>query len=397
MTPDVPDAGPALDLILAGGGLANGLIALRLLEQRPDIRLAVVEQQPCLGGAHTWSFFESDLSPAQRAWIGPLVAHRWNGYQVRFPGRRRVLSTGYASITATRFDAVVRARLGDRLVAGSAVRGLSRTGVDLADGRRLAARAVVDGRGPEPAPELVLGFQKFVGLELRLAQPHGLSQPIIMDATVAQLDGYRFFYVLPLSADSVLVEDTRYSDGAMLDRGRLRQDVLDYVAAQGWQVAEVVREEDGVLPIALEGDIDAFWAARGGVPRVGLRAALFHPTTGYSVPDAVRLADLVCALPVLTPEALSAAVEGVSRANWGDRGFFRLLNRMLFRAGVPGLRYKVMERFYGLPEPLIERFYACRLTLADKLRLITGKPPVPFFPALTCIFENKAPSMKVQA
>ncbi|MEC9481861.1 MAG: lycopene cyclase family protein, partial [Halomonas sp.] len=40
-------------------------------------------------------------------------------------------------------------------------------------------------------------------------------------------------------------------------------------------------------------------------------------------------------------------------------------------------RWRVMQRFYGLPEPLIERFYAGRLTAADKLRIVVGKPPVP--------------------
>ena len=32
------------DLILVGGGLANGLLALRLRQQRPDLRLLIVEQ-----------------------------------------------------------------------------------------------------------------------------------------------------------------------------------------------------------------------------------------------------------------------------------------------------------------------------------------------------------------
>ncbi|RZJ40831.1 MAG: lycopene cyclase, partial [Brevundimonas sp.] len=77
-----------------------------------------------------------------------------------------------------------------------------------------------------------------------------------------------------------------------------------------------------------------------------------------------------------------------ARDVWKERGFYRLLNRMLFRAAKPQERYKVLERFYRLPEPLIERFYAAGSTLADKARILSGKPPVPLGAALTCLIEK---------
>ena len=45
------------------------------------------------------------------------------------------------------------------------------------------------------------GYQKFVGLEIRTPQPHGMVRPLLMDARVAQIDGFRFVYVLPLAPD----------------------------------------------------------------------------------------------------------------------------------------------------------------------------------------------------
>lgn len=74
-----------IDLILAGGGLANGLIAFRLAERRPDLRLLVIEGGETLGGNHTWSFHDGDLSLAEHAWLEPFVAHRWPGYGCAFP------------------------------------------------------------------------------------------------------------------------------------------------------------------------------------------------------------------------------------------------------------------------------------------------------------------------
>ncbi len=45
----------------------------------------------------------------------------------------------------------------------------------------------------------------------------------------------------------------------------------------------------------------------------------------------------------------------------------------------------MLERFYRLPEPLIERFYAGRSTGADIVRLFAGKPPVPVMGALASL------------
>jgi lycopene beta-cyclase len=261
-------------------------------------------------------------------------------------------------------------------------------GVRLVDGRRLSAPLVIDARGPRRSSRLALGWQKFLGQEVRLAAPHGLARPVIMDATVAQLDGYRFLYLLPLEPDCLLVEDTRYADGPALDTQRIGEDIAAYVATQGWSIAEVVREEVGVLPIALAGDIDAYWAeAPTAAADAGMRAALFHPTTGYSLPDAARQAELVAGLPVLTTAAVREAIIGLSKRAWKDRAFYRLLNRMLFRAATPAQRYKVLERFYRLPQPLIERFYAGAASGADKLRILAGKPPVPIGRALRVLSE----------
>ena len=61
---------------------------------------------------------------------------------------------------------------------------------------------------------------------------------------------------------------------------------------------------------------------------------------------------------------------------------------MLFKAADPDKRFKVLERFYRLGAPMMERFYAARLTGADKLRILSGKPPVPIGRALACMSER---------
>jgi len=119
--------------------------------------------------------------------------------------------------------------------------------VRLADGRTLTAPLVIDARGPRRGPHLVLAWQKFVGRLVRLDAPHGLTRPTVMDAGVPQLDGYRFLYVLPFGPDRMLIEDTRYSDGPGLDRAGIGREIDAYAARHGWRVAEVEKEEEGVL------------------------------------------------------------------------------------------------------------------------------------------------------
>ena len=349
------------DLILVGAGLANGLIAWRLKQRQPDLAMLMLEAGPRAGGNHTWSFHGSDLTPDQRDWLAPLVAHRWSGYDVRFPELTRTLPGDYLSITSERFAAALANTLGDDLRTNAPVDDVSPCSVTLADGERPEARAVIDGRGYRPSPHLTIGFQAFVGQQWRLGSPHGLVRPTLMDATVDQQGGYRFVYTLPLSPTELLIEDTHYVDSAGLDTDRARANLARYAETRGWQRQALVREEQGSLPITLAGDFEAFRAPLANQPASGLRAGLFHATTGYSLPVAAALADRIAERMPLEAPALSALIHRFAGTQWREQRFFRMLNRMLFLAGRPDERFRVMQRFYGLDAGLIARFYAGQL------------------------------------
>lgn len=383
------DTMPDYDLILAGGGLANSLIAWRMRAERPSLRILVLEQGKRLGGNHTWSFHDTDLDAAQLRWIAPLVTHRWPRYDVVFPELSRTLEGAYASIASHDLAHVIEPALGAALRTGVWIDEVTPTRVRLADGETLHAHAVIDGRGMRASSHLALGYQTFLGQELRLAAAHGLTAPVIMDAGVAQQGGYRFVYLLPFGPDRVLVEDTHYVDSAAWEPERLRANIAGYVEARGWRVRDVLREEQGSLPIVLAGDFERYWDQLHGQPSVGLSAGLFHPTTGYSLPHAVRLAERIAALPDLSAPSLFNAIRQQAQQSWREQRFFRMLNRMLFLAGSPDHRWRVMQRFYRLPAPLIARFYAGRLNLADKARLLTGKPPVPVLEAFTAVRKTQ--------
>lgn len=374
------------DIAIAGGGLAGGLIALALAERQPGLDVRLVEPGPHLGGNHVWSFFDSDVSPEHRWLVEPLICHHWPAYDVAFPAHRRTLEAAYYSIESERLDAVLRARIKpERIIAAKALE-VSREGIVLNDQRIVAARLVIDARGPADLSCLDLGWQKFLGQQLRIRGGHGLIRPIIMDATVPQIDGYRFVYCLPFDAETVFVEDTYYTNTPELAVTALRQRIADYAGSRGWTVEAIEREETGILPVAMGGNFDAYWASGGSAAKAGVRGALFHPTTGYSLPDAVRLAAWFAHDPDLAPER----IENHAAALWVERRFYRLLDVMLFRAAQPYQRYKILERFYRLSPALIGRFYAGQSTLADKIRILSGRPPVPIAAAVRALWESRA-------
>ncbi|MEZ5709094.1 MAG: lycopene beta-cyclase CrtY [Blastomonas sp.] len=372
------------NLAILGGGLAGSLIALALASRRPDLDIVLIEQDDRLGGNHIWSFFGPDIAAADRWLITPLICQGWRGYDVRFPAHSRTLSTTYYSILSDRLDAHVRKSLpAASILTGVRAIAASQTNVVLNNGTRIEADGVIDARGGGSLSHLNCGWQKFMGQMLDLAEPHGLDRPIVMDATVGQIDGYRFVYCLPFGPRQVFVEDTYYSEDRRIDVPQLEGRIAEYAERQGWQVTAMGRRETGALPVVWGGDFARYWQSTGGdVAKAGVRAGLFHGLTGYSLPSAVRMAIAMTRMKSLRGDALAKFSRQQGLDHWHDDAFYRMLSNMLFNAADPKERYKVLERFYRLPQSLISRFYAGRSTLADKGRVLIGKPPVPIGKAI---------------
>ncbi len=372
------------DIAILGGGLAGGLIALALARHRPDLSLMLVEQDEHLGGNHVWSFFATDTDKAATELLAPMVTASWSDYSVHFPDHARTLHTRYSTITSENLDAALRAALpAQAILSGRPVVSCTASEVSLEDGTLIDAGGVIDARGIRNFDHFTGGWQKFVGQRLKLTAPHGLARPIVMDATVEQLDGYRFMYALPFAPDEIFLEDTYYSDNPVLDKALLISRIREYAAVRGWQVESLISQEHGVLPVVAGGDFAAFWRDGGeDTARAGTRAGLFHSLTSYSVPDAVRFALALAQQPMLDGASLNAFSVRWAQQHWHSQTYYRMLSAMLFAAAEPEARCHVLQRFYRLNAGLIERFYAGRSTAFDKFRIMAGIPPVPVSRAL---------------
>ncbi len=350
---------------LVGGGLFNCLMALRLSQKGYPFQ--VFERARELAGDHTWSFHQSDLSAENLAFIRPAITREWSGYSVEFPGYQRQMSGGYLTIRSSDLrHEVLRHVPAENIHCGVEWKGSSSNEI------------VIRADGVSALPESC-GWQKFVGWDVVFENPHGLTAPVLMDVTVEQKDGFRFLYILPFDTHRALIEDTRYSNSSHINAAEFHADLIQYINGR-WPGSKwrSEREEMAALPIPTE--------ATGERGRFGMAGGFFQPTTGYSLPYAVRIsADLIHWIE--SGLNVNEAWDRIDSQIKANQHFYLMLNRMMFFAARPTERWRIFSRFYKLSPGLIERFYAGRSNGFDKIRILAGRPPVPVWSAVRVLLS----------
>ena len=333
-----------------------------------------------------------------------------DGYEIAFPQYSRELPTSYRSLSSENFHETLMRELPPHTVRLNAKAAeITASGVTLEDGTSIPAGRVIDCRTFTPTEKLAGGWQVFLGLHIKCDTPHGLTRPTIMDATVDQVApygngaAYRFVYVLPLSEDEVFIEDTYYADAPRMEKEQLWARTQDYAHRNGWR-GEVIAHETGILPVVTGGDFAGALNEQriAGVAMAGTRGGFTHPLTSYTLPfaaeNALAIADLLQSQPDVSGEAFAQFCDRRARTHWRSTSFYRMLGRMLFEAAEPDKRVNVFEHFYKLSGGLVERFYAAHSTWPDRLRILSGKPPVSIARAMKALvsrgirfkLENKA-------
>jgi lycopene beta-cyclase len=260
-----------MKIIFWGGGPANVLLATLLAERQPQHRIEIYEKNETLGGNHTWSFHESSVPKDLRPWLAPFISYSWPGQSVCFSKYERHFESSYMTILSEDLHRMALQKL--RMLPNAQLH----LGVAAEPESLIQSDIIFDGRGlsGEIADRFNPGFQKFLGVEVELTREHGLKQPLLMDARVPQVDGFRYFYVLPLTNTRVLIEDTYYSNEPRMEIERLRSEIRQYAFNRGWQFKRLIREEVGCLPIP----VAAAKRPSVGDPKIlatGLRGGFFQ-------------------------------------------------------------------------------------------------------------------------
>lgn len=378
------------DVILVGGGLAGGLLAYRLSLQHPEKRILLLEASACLGGNHVWIFHESDVQGAE--WLRPLISKSWPQFEVRFPKRKQTRTAALHAIDSSYFNKILGEKLGAATRFRSQVEMMTSTSVRLATGEVLYAPLIIDATGiaesalsKKTFADSQCGWRKSLSFELLLQAPHGMNTPIAADAAVPQMDGYRYFTCLPLAEKRVWIKESFYSANPDLNRERLKQSILAYADRLGWKIASIEREESTAIPLPLyqpNFDVltaDAFLASGEDFDlntpvAIGAGHGWFNLATGDELPDAVRIAEFIASLAELRTGAVRPKLRDYRAALNELILFYRLLNRLMFRAAEPSLRYQIFENLFSLPEDMVDRFNAGLLTARDRSRILSSIP-----------------------
>lgn len=358
-------------ITIAGGGLAGCLLLAALKYRWPDLDVVLHEKSSALSQHQTWSFHHDDVPDDCWPWLTPLISKSWSGYEVFFPLFNRSFKSAYYSIRAEDLAAKMMQNYSQFIRFNSA-----------AD---ITPNTFVTTGWPSLLSTQNFGFQKFVGLDLKLNSPHGLTRPILKDVRWPQTDGYRFFYILPWSETELLIEDTYYSNSSELNRDEIKLEILKYAASQNWIIQAVQRLESGSLPLDLTPA-----KPRASMPlALGAAAGLAHPVTGYTLPVILQQIEAILKCPQADVQLWKKQIKLKNDKIRRPYSYFCFLNRMMFLAADPQKRYEILQRFYRLPEALIGRFYAGQTTVLDQIRILFGKPPVSL---LRAISQFKSPS-----
>jgi len=356
-------------ILIAGGGLAGSLAALAIARHRPEVPLLIVEEREKFGGEGFRLFADAEPGDEGAALAGPLAIDRWPGFYVAFPGFSRKLNiacSGFGPEDVHR--AMVAAlqpknyRLGTRVVA------VREDALVLDGGETIKAEGAIDARGAANMSALELLYEARLERDYRFAAPHGVDRPVLVDATIDQGPGLRFFECVPLSAERLLVADICISERASPDEqaaGRLAA----YVKARGWTRPRAGAERAGARLLPIGGDFAAFWRLGGArAAKLGLRGGFVHPLTGRTVADAARTALLLSRQRDFSGNALHDLFEAEAKQLWKKREPLRAAVAAI-AAAPPDRRRALLERLYRLDAGLLQRVFADRLSLFDRVQV----------------------------
>jgi lycopene beta-cyclase len=361
----------------AGGGLAAGLTALRLSIAKPDLKVVVLVDGPALAQASvegTWLFHSSDLGEESLLWIKPLITKSWDAHEIVFPHIKRTFSSGFHALRAEDFDRELKERLPDTFFYEQKVVELNSTTVRLANGKSIEARCVFDARKPDSQAELVRnGFRKSISYLLELEAAHDLGTPLSVDATCPQMDGYRFFRVLPWDERHVMIEEAYHSNSPELNTERLSRSIHSYAERKGWKPKSTERIENlvRVLPMT-EASLSA-GTPETAIP-IGPAGGYYNAATGEELPDAVRFAEFIAGLPDLSFAPAREALLKHRRSWASKQRFYRVFNRFVFFASETSLRYQAYQTIYSFSEDAVARFFGGKITWSDRLRIVANRP-----------------------
>ncbi|MFM7765352.1 MAG: beta-carotene 15,15'-dioxygenase, Brp/Blh family [Sphingomonadales bacterium] len=233
-----------------------------------------------------------------------------------------------------------------------------------------------------PKPNESALFQSFIGYVIEPEKPVlNTSAADMMDFGVEQHGATQFMYVLPMAADKVLVELTRFGTTTILE-AEARPVLLDYIQKH-FGNARIVETETGCIPMC---SAPLRVGELSNVTRLGGRAGAIKPGTGYAFKNMYNQAvDIGVAVKNRRD---SKPISAPPRFRFYDRLLLWILSHSP-EWGKP--IFQQLFRRNGTPQIL--RFLDEKTSWMQDVRILLSLPFKPFLVALRQDLRHNPPSI----
>lgn len=280
------------DIIIAGAGASGLSLVWHILQSQKlqDKQILLADRQFSISNDRTWCFWDDTHMPFDN-----LIHHSWNQLEVvarsnrmqehlvryryhcirSLDYRSHILSLAHASPNITLLETDI---LDFKTDGGNAV-------METGDGEYRASyifQSVMNPPGFENEKTDISLKQQFLGWEIKTVQPiFNPDKAVFMDFDVLQKSGVTFFYTLPFSDNTALVEYTQFSSMLQSVEG-FEEGLKNYLRSK-MNLSEkdytIIRKETGVIPME-----DRHYPATycEHVFNIGTSGGLTKPSTGYT-------------------------------------------------------------------------------------------------------------------
>lgn len=397
----------AVDIVIVGGGLSGLALAAQLTApQFAHLKVLVLEQRSHYERDRTWSYWQT--TPHAYSHLERMHWNQWRISQNDIQSdtqydtqddlqnsgdkilgsiiKRAVLqnsTTAYCSIDADAFysdvqDAIHKSqnvqlrlittvlRLQDTNASNSQPAVLTETGDEI------VAQWVFDARPPVPQRASTL-VQQFAGWEVHT--PHDVFETNTVDLMAFEPSphGLHFFYVLPYSPRTALVETTWVSPAS--HQPNYDAELHHYLHKQfGVTNFEVTYQEKGILSLQ-----HSIAPVSRNVILLGRGAGTLRPSTGYAFLDTLRHTQALA--ESLAQHPRTAALQDwkpphfkrPARDTWMDRVFLKVL-----QSDWQNSASYFMQLFERVDADTLVAFLSGHASWAQRLTVAAALPTLPF-------------------
>lgn len=375
--------------VILGAGLSGSLMALKLIENNIHDFIVIEKDNTLNLNNHTWSFFKNDVSSNQFEFLKKIGIISWPKYSLYFSNNQQIYNQTYCTLIGSNLEKYFLNQVSElQILFNTQPLVDSSQNALVLDGKtKIIYTYLIDARGENTNKEEQknLGYQKFLGLELSFAEPHKLENPILIDARINQTDGFRFFYILPLNENTLLVEDTRYNDNSNLNLPEIENEIIQYANINFNNQYSIKRKEKGVLSLPCEAknileNTSTF--------TIGARAGFIHPVTGYSLFLAIQTVEFLAKALIDNSRISSEKYKQFKKNTQKRLWLFYKLNFVLFKVASAEERLKLFQYCYSRPNWIIKKFYAARFNYFDTIIFFLGLPPVSILKLIKIWYKN---------